>query len=142
MFFGLKTVALFDVWSFEHFLSGMSVGLIVINYIRKSFKKYNIKNIDIFKIEIVFLLFLCYLWEVLEHYLETGLLGNSIEYWFQGVEYFANRFIADILVTIFGYLISKKFNNLVLYARILSVIFLIIHIFIFPHSMYLHYLLK
>ena len=68
----------------------------------------------------------------------SGLAGNLVEYWFQGVEFWANRFISDPLITVMRYYISKKYIFLVNPARILSLLWLLIHIFIFPHSMYLH----
>jgi len=84
---------------------------------------------------------LAYFWETIEHYLETGLAGPAVEHWLQGVEMWGNRIITDPLMLVIGYLIAKKWNRLVLPARILSVVWLFVHIFIFPHSMYLHDLL-
>jgi hypothetical protein len=37
-----------------------------------------------------------------------------------------------------GYLIALKYPRLVVPARIISIIWLLTHIFYFPHSMYLH----
>jgi len=39
MIWGLKTVAIFDFWTFEHFLSGISIGTIAIRCNWKIFKK-------------------------------------------------------------------------------------------------------
>ena len=86
-------------------------------------------------------LFLAYAWETFEHYLEVGLAGTAVEYWFQGVEFWPNRLIFDPLMLIIGYLIAKRYPKLVWPARVLSLAWLLIHIFIFPHSMYLHELL-
>ena len=61
-----------------------------------------------------------------------------VKYWFQGVEFWPNRLIFDPLMLILGYLIVKKYSFLVNPARVLSLIWLLTHIFIFPHSMYLH----
>ncbi len=87
--------------------------------------------------DIIGVLFLAYLWETIEHYLETGVAGKAVEYWFQGVEYWPNRIIFDPLALVIGYLIAKKYPGLVIPARICSLIWLSVHIFIFPHSMYL-----
>ena len=86
----------------------------------------------------ILVLLIAYIWETAEHYLETGLAGETVEYWFQGVEFWANRFISDPLITVFGYFISKYYPITVNPARIISLLWLLIHIFIFPHSMYLH----
>ena len=59
-------------------------------------------------------------------------------YWFQGVEFWANRLISDPLLTVIGYYISKKYSFFVTPARIISLLWLLVHIFLFPHSMYLH----
>jgi len=146
---GIKTQAIFDVWSIEHILTGISIGTGVILHNNKTLGSLilNLKekiiqpnkiNILKYKYDLILLLFLAYIWETLEHYLETGLLGYRVEYWFQGVEFWPNRLLADPLMLILGYLIVKKFPKLVWPARIIIVIWLFVHIFIFPHSMYLH----
>jgi len=144
MIWGLKTVAIFDFWTFEHLLSGISIGTIAIRCNRKIFKKqFHIDKDDI-KINffhIILVLFTAYLWETVEHYLEIGIAGYTVEYWFQGVEYWANRIIADPLAMIVGYYIAKTQPNLVNPARFMSILWLFFHIFVFPHSMYLHELL-
>ena len=83
-------------------------------------------------------LFLAYLWETLEHYLEEGLAGAAVEYWFQGVEFWPNRFVSDPLMLVLGYWIAVRRPHLVVWARVASVAWLVVHIFVFPHSMYLH----
>ena len=88
--------------------------------------------------DIVGVLFLAYLWEAIEHYLEIGLAGERVEYWFQGVEFWGNRLITDPGVMVIGYLIARRNPKLVIPARIASLVWMIVHIFILPHSMYLH----
>jgi hypothetical protein len=137
---GLKTVALFDVWSIEHLLTGLSVGSAVKkrnqNIIAKLFQKKD-HGIHSLHFDVVGVLFIAYLWETLEHYLEIGLAGPRVEYWFQGVEFFGNRFITDPLIIVVGYYVAKKYPHLVVPARFLSVLWLVVHVFVFPHSMYL-----
>ncbi len=148
MLWGYKTQAIFDVWSIEHFLSGISVGTFVLTNNHKSLGKIfeavkdnliHHKRIKLlkYKYDFIFLFFVAYLWETIEHYLETGLGGAQVAYWFQGVEFWINRVIADPVVLILGYLFAKRFPGSVLPARLLSLLWLIIHIFVFPHSMYL-----
>ena len=141
MIWGFKTIAFFDIWTLEHLLSGISIGALSMQINDKVFlKNLNIsrEQIKTSYFDLIFVLLLAYIWETAEHYLETGLAGNLVEYWFQGVEFWANRFISDPLITVMGYYISKKYIFLVNPARILSLLWLLIHIFIFPHSMYLH----
>ena len=143
---GIKTLAMFDVWTIEHILSGISIGEAVVIHNRHHFKNIFEKIDSIFssnhktviRFEIIGVLFLAYFWETIEHYLEIGLAGDSVAYWFQGVEFWANRIISDPLMLVIGYFIAKKYNFLVWPARILSIIWLIVHIFLFPHSMFLH----
>ena len=144
MIWGLKTVAIFDVWTFEHFLSGMSIGALAISTNLKVFEnkiKINTQNINTSYFDLIFVLLMAFAWEALEHYLEIGLLGLKVEYWFQGVEFWANRIFSDPLVTVFGYYVAKKNMYLVTPARLISLIWLLVHIFVFPHSMYLHEIL-
>jgi len=139
---GLKTVAIFDVWTIVHIFSGMSTGHIVKRSNGKHFDKHypylNLLKSTNFRIDLFGIMFLAYLWETLEHYLEGGLAGSAVEYWFQGVEFWPNRLITDPLMMLFGYLIALKYPAAVIPARILAVTWLLIHIFVFPHSMYLH----
>ncbi len=146
---GVKTQAIFDVWTFEHFFSGVSIGAGVILHNNKhlggiieALKEgiFHSKKINWLKYryDIFLLLFLAYLWETLEHYLETGLAGDVVEYWFQGVEFWPNRLIADPLMIVLGYLFVKKFPKMLWPGRIFTLAWLILHVFVFPHSMYLH----
>jgi hypothetical protein len=141
---GVKTVAMMDVWTIEHLLSGLSVGHAVRKNNHKVFKKklgLEKHHILTRHFDVMGVLFLAYLWETVEHYLETGIAGETVKNWFQGVEFWPNRIIFDPLMLVLGYLIAKKYPRLVKPARICSLAWLIIHIFIFPHSMYLHELL-
>ena len=142
---GLKTVAVFDIWSFEHVASGISIGTAVRRHTKWELKRlfpslahtYHSLHFDLSGV-----LFIGYFWETIEHYLETGLAGARVEYWFQGVEYWPNRVIADPALLILGYLIAKRYPKLVVPARIFSLTWLIVHIFAFPDSMYLQRLLN
>lgn len=135
---GCKTQAFFDIWSFEHLLSGLSIGMICINYIKFNYSKYKISKNDQSKLEIILILMCCFAWEMIEHYLELGICGNRVKYWFYGQEHWTNRLLSDNIIVILGYLICKKYTFLVNPSRIISFIFLFFHIIIFPHSMYLH----
>jgi len=129
---GVKTTALFDAWSFEHLVAGMSVGILVRLVNRRE---------DSVRLDLVTCLFLAYLWETIEHYLESGLAGAAVCYWFQGVEFWANRVLADPMLTVAGMMIVRTRPSLVWPARAVSATWLVVHIFVFPHSMYLHELL-
>ena len=141
MIWGLKTVSIFDVWTIEHFLSGISIGAVAVRCNMKIFKnKLDLDSRDIKTryFDLIFVLLAAYSWETVEHYMESGLAGDIVAYWFQGVEFWANRILSDPLITVVGYYIAMANPVLVTPARIVSLIWILVHIFIFPHSMYLH----
>lgn len=141
---GLKTLSWFDIWSIEHVLSGISVGHAVKKKNHHVFLNklgIQISQITTHHFDLMGVGFFAYAWETIEHYLETGLAGERVAYWFQGVEFWGNRIIADPLLLVLGYFIAKKYPALVIPARILSVAWLLVHVFVFPHSMYLQQLL-
>ncbi len=80
---------------------------------------------------------LCFAWEALEHYLEVGLVGDKVAYWFQGVEFWANRLVTDPLLIILGAILGYKQRWLNAPAKFFSAIWIFVHVFVFPDSMYL-----
>lgn len=42
---------------------------------------------------------------------------------------------------VLGYVIAKKYSQIIWPVRVLSLMWVIIHLFIFPHSMWLHEIL-
>jgi hypothetical protein len=137
---GDKTQALFDVWSMEHVLTGVSVGHAVRKHHRKLFARLLGRDNEMESCHVNLAGVLCigFAWECIEHYLETGLAGKAVEHWFQGVEMWGNRIITDPFMLVLGYLIAKRFPIMIWPARITSLIWLFAHVFLFPHSMYVH----
>lgn len=139
-----KTDAFFDVWSIEHLLSGISTWFLVMSTNFKVFQKkiwFDVSKITTRYFDVIWVLFLAFFWETIEHYLETWLLGAGVEYWFQWVEFCGNRIITDPALLVVWYLLVRKYSKIVKPARYFSIIWLFVHIFIFPHSMYLHEIL-
>jgi len=138
-FFGHKTSAFFDVWSIEHIVSGICCGSFVIWYAKK--EKSNLKTIQTqgndTRFELVCLLCIAFVWEAFEHYLESGIAGDVVQVWLQGVEAWHNRLVSDPLMMVIGYFIVRKYPKVIWTARIFSLTWLVVHIFVFPHSMYL-----
>ena len=137
---GVKTTAMMDVWTIEHVLSGISVGAFVIGQntaILAHELKFESSRI-MRHFDVLGVLFLAYLWETFEHYLEIGLAGEWLEYWFQGVEFWPNRLIFDPLMLVIGYLIARACPGLVTPARFASLLWLFVHLVVFEHSMALH----
>jgi hypothetical protein len=136
---GDKTTAWLDVWSLEHLIAGISAYGIAC-YAVKKLCSHNVISPDLFRrFAFVVLLLMAYGWETVEHYLETGATGSeAVTYWFQGVEFWGNRLIADPLIVLAGGMIAVRYPRSLFPARIFSAAWLVIHIVIFPHSMYLH----
>lgn len=140
MIWGLKTEAAFDVWSIEHLVMGVSVGWFSMYLASQIIGDEKISDKLKLRISFIITLLVAYMWETLEHYLEIGLAGHAVEYWLQGVEHWSNRLIFDNLMVMSGWWIYQQQNKMVWFARVFSVIWLFVHIVIFPHSMYLHQL--
>ncbi len=136
---GYKTVALFDVWSIEHVLSGLSVGALVVKA-----RGYVLVGGDVgqrlanVRVDLLGVLFLSYLWETAEYYLEAGLAAEAVTQWFAGVEMWGNRMVTDPLMVVLGYTVVARHPRLVWPARVLSAAWLLVHVFVFPDCMYLH----
>lgn len=134
--FGLKTESWFDVWSIEHFISGILLTSLLC-FIWPKIKQPPVSDnkVPIY----IALLTLAFLWECVEFYLEAGYSGNPrITYWFQGVEFWGNRLITDPLMMIAGAYTYLSVKRILLPARLFSMAWLTLHIFVFQHSMYLH----
>ncbi len=155
---GNKTDSLFDIWSIEHFVSGVTIGSIICFFLLSKYQNFQLNlNIekhddknnseqDIIKNPLfvfnyfVIILLIAYMWEVLEFYMEAGYTNiDKVTYWFQGVEYWANRFITDPLMVLLGSWLGLKFcSKILMYsARSFSAIWVGMHVFLFPNCMYL-----
>src|SRR3954467_6458043 len=136
MIFGPKTVAWLDVWSIEHLVSGMAISSFCVLLADKVFLK-GVREIPPAvetRVYVITILLVEYMWEAVEFYMEAGYTHvAAITYWFQGVEFWGNRLVADPLITWCGGIVGLRRPGLVLPARIFSLAFLLTHIFIFPH---------
>ncbi|MDR2136457.1 MAG: hypothetical protein LBO76_07565, partial [Treponema sp.] len=142
LIWGLKTEAAFDLWSLEHLANGIAMAAFA-RMVTGKFLKFNDSNDALRKfVEFIIVLLIALFWENVEHYIEAGLLpgviGERITYWFQGVEHWTNRLVADHVMVLLGWFIYGKQNKMFWAARIFSTLWMLVHIFVFPHSMYLH----
>lgn len=118
------------------------------NVCRRSRKAYKSKNVcsetwfwsrsyndAIFRccIRSLYCLFLGDIWTLFGDRSTRG----GVMYWFQWVEFYWNRIVTDPLLMVFWYVIIKRYPMVVPYARLFSLTWLWVHIFVFPHSMYL-----
>jgi hypothetical protein len=140
MLVGPKTVSWFDIWSLDHFLSGIAIAslcaLLADKVLLKGLPELppSAKK----RFYILTILMIEYMWEGIEFYMETGYTHvHAITYWLQGVEFWGNRLITDPLITVAGGIVGMHRRSLILPARILSLAFILTHVFLFPHCMYL-----
>jgi hypothetical protein len=142
LIWGFKTEAAFDVWSLEHLANGVAMAAFARMVAGKALKRNDSSNTLRALAEVAIVLAIALFWENVEHYIEAGLLpgaaGERVAYWFQGVEHWTNRLIADNIMVLLGYFIYTRQNRIFWAARIFSTLWMLVHIFIFPHSMYLH----
>lgn len=94
VFFGDKQVAMFDLWSFQHFLSGCIIGALLRKCQRSIFLA----------------LIVAYIWEPSEWAGESGLLGDAIMHWKAGHEHWANRLLADPVLVAIGAYTAHRFH--------------------------------
>ena len=152
--FGHKTVAFFDLWSFIHFFSGVVIASFLFNEIKRLWPSNIKESITLFGIRfnnwIDILVILCaFSWELLELGLEKGLLGAAVAAWFDGTEFWGNRFLADPLLVYLGYIVGKHYfhregggvGRFLKYASRCSIAaWLALHTML-PHSMYIQKLI-
>lgn len=113
--FGHKTTAILDIWSVIHGLTGIVIASLMFSLVNKfqpkaftaSFGlKINSRELNIWW-DLVVVILLIYAWEFTEFTAENGLFGLRVQNWFDGVEYLGNRFIADPILVILGYVIGR-----------------------------------
>ncbi len=133
MIFGDKTSALLDLWSIEHFITGITLGAAVNRW---SHRRTLAEEARLY-INFLTLLLLAFIWETIEFYLETGHAGRIVAQWLHGVEFWANRLIADPVMVCLGWLTLRHRPNVLWPARGFSLVWLCAHVGLFPHSMFL-----
>jgi len=145
LIWGHKTEAMFDLWSLEHFANGICVAAYAVLITGIILKESELEPAPRKIINFIVVLTLSLFWECVEHYIEAGVLpgaaGARVTYWFQGVEHWSNRIIGDTLMVMLGWYVYTKKKALAFPAKVFSLVWLLLHIFIFPDSMYLQRLL-
>ena len=118
--FGYRSEAVFDLWSIQHFVSGVFVGSVLIHL-----KLFSPKQLLKF-VSIVFLVAL--LWELFELFGEIGLFGQAVSDWKLGYEHWANRFVGDILLAVVGSLIAYNYNACWKIVLLPAVVWLVLNV--------------
>jgi hypothetical protein len=144
LLWGLKTEAMFDLWSLEHFANGMAMAAAA-QFVLCSFLKNKISEAQRVLFSLILVMAAALFWENAEHYVEAGALpgiwGTRVTFWFAGIEHWSNRLLGDNLMVFLGWFLYTKKPRFAFAAKLFSTVWLLLHIFIFPDSMYLQRLI-
>ncbi len=116
IFFGNEQLALFDLWSIQHFLAGILIGSLFLSPKEKTTGVKNWQRI------IPFVLFLALTWEALEIYLETDIIFKN----WVGFEHWSNRIITDPLMALMGGAVGYLIRDSWRVAVVPSIMWLVI----------------
>jgi len=103
--FGHKTAAMFDLWSVQHFFSGIFLSPIccfIMDPKNRSPKLF---------VWLVAMIYFIFSWEIYELFAETNGFGPLITTWKDGFEHWSNRLISDPLLVLIGGVTQRNFNS-------------------------------
>lgn len=103
MLIGDRSEAMFDLWSFQHFCSGILIGSLLA-YVGVASKLTRQRFV-------LLILVIALSWEVTELAMESGLFGQAVAHWKRGFEHWSNRFIGDPGLVILGGLLARRFKS-------------------------------
>ena len=124
---GTKTTAIFDLWSIQHVASGIAISSAVVDGFGSRIRNvlfpgrtYLFRYADLLGV-----LCLAYLWEAVEYALESGQFGSGAAHWYRGIEFWPNRFIADALLLVLGYIIARRYPRAIAPAFIFATVWIV-----------------
>jgi hypothetical protein len=100
--FGDRRDAIFDLWSVQHFCTGILIGTVLM---RTTLTRLPWRSVLL----LVLLLALC--WELIELLMEGGFFGAAISRWKDGFEHWSNRLVGDPLMVSSGSLVGRRYAN-------------------------------
>ncbi|MEA1929668.1 MAG: hypothetical protein U9M92_02180 [Patescibacteria group bacterium] len=100
---GNRNVAIFDLWSIQHFLSGIIIAALLAKFFVKS------KSLAIGEYILVILI-IAMSWEAMELAMEKGVVGQIVSHWKDNHEHWGNRLIGDLLMVVLGGLLGRKYS--------------------------------
>lgn len=116
-FFGHKSSAMFDLWSIQHFFSGVIFGGFWLSERPRTWSEW--------RDAILLALVLCTVWEGQEFWAEIGGRGEAVATWKDGLEHWTNRFIADPALVLMGAFFYRLVPKSIWPALIYSLIWVI-----------------
>ncbi len=129
---GDRSEAMFDLWSFQHFCSGILIGSLLA-YVGVASKAT-------WQRFVLLMLVLALSWEATELSMEAGLFGQAVSNWKHGFEHWGNRFIGDPLMVTLGGLLARRFKSAWKWALIPASIWFVANI-TSPDSMSIQHLI-
>lgn len=99
---GDRTEAVFDLWSFQHFCSGILIGALLVygRFLHHGeWRRFAL-----------LMMFCSLLWEATELSMEAGVFGQAIMLWKRGFEHWGNRFVGDPLMVVSGGLFARRYT--------------------------------
>ncbi len=129
--FGDRTEAIFDLWSLQHFCSGVLIGSF---FLLRPLRPTEEWPVFFFRARISTLFVLAIVWETAEVMMEAGFFGSAISHWKHGFEHWGNRFIGDPLMVVLGGVFAEKFPNAWKWGLAFAVVWLVVNV-ASPHSM-------
>lgn len=111
---GSRNKSLLDLWSIQHFFSGIVIGSLLIY-----FGVYHQANYFNF---MLFLFFLALTWEVVELALEINIFERIVIDWRGDHEHWSNRFLSDPLLLLIGGDLACRYPKLWKISLVLIII--------------------
>ncbi|MDP2586352.1 MAG: hypothetical protein Q8P32_01070 [Candidatus Komeilibacteria bacterium] len=112
---GDQTEAIFDLWSFQHILSGILISLIASALLPSRISRGKF---------LLVILLVALSWEAVELALEIGFFGQTALQWKHGYEHWGNRMIGDPAMVMLGSVIAPKLKSFWRWILVLAAIWL------------------
>lgn len=119
---GDRTEAVFDLWSFQHFCSGILTGTLLLSRLGQV-RKF-----------LLLLLVFALTWEAVELSMEAGLWGEGVAHWKRGFEHWGNRFVGDPAMVYLGGIFARRWPSVWKWVVLPALLWLCLNIFS-PSSM-------
>jgi hypothetical protein len=132
MLIGDRAEAIFDMWSLQHFGSGILFGALVMRIGLPHFAARK----DMAAAAILF----AFGWEGMELAMEAGYFGQAVASWKGGFEHWGNRLVGDPLMVTIGALTASRFASAWKVTLVPAAIWLSVNV-ASPNSMYIQRLL-
>lgn len=99
---GDRSEAIFDLWSFQHLLSGIIIGSLLAYFYPTKLKWQKF---------VLLMWAFALIWEATELAMEAGWCSQAVANWKHGFEHWSNRFVGDPLMVTSGGLITRRYKS-------------------------------